>query len=114
MYNFFQAFILCVAVCGISLIGIFEYKNKQYTKIRDLVCQDILNGKMIILIESIHTLRYSSSANVYTAGCRMFTAKQAIEHWSRNIHDDMVDSIRKQRAILFVKAIERHQKQLKK
>ena len=114
MHYFFQVFILCIVACGASLIVIFEYRNKQFKKLQYLVNDDIFSGKMITLTDYGYTLRYCVTAKVYIAGCRMFTARQAIEHWSRNVSDDMVGSIRKQRAILFLKAIERHQKQLKK
>lgn len=61
-------------------------------------------------------LQYSPNADIYVAGCRFFTPKQALKHWRAvsklNPKDEPI--VRIQRAKAFVKAIEEHQLSLKK
>lgn len=57
-----------------------------------------------------YALLYSPTTNMYIAGCRTFTREDALKHWGRiaNKDDGTIPDSRKQRAIMFVKAINNH------
>mgnify|MGYP006385950201 CR=1 FL=1 len=114
MHFYFQVFVFCASICMLFLMIFYHDKNKKHKKLSDLVYEDLRLDKVVILADHYYKLRYCVTTKVYTAGCRVFTTNQAIEHWSRNVDDITLSTYRRARAALFLKAIERHEKELKK
>ena len=80
------------------------------------------NKNKVVAEDETYKLMYSPAANAYAAGCRFFTPKQALKHWTKvsklkPISDDprrleyLIDRIN--RAKLFTQAIKQHQLSLK-
>lgn len=85
--------------------------NKEFGYMTMLCCDDR------------YALVYSSSADMYRAGCRVFTREEAIAHWSAVASQDTAtlysqedydeddiatDKLRRDRAKLFLEAIHKH------
>lgn len=88
-----------------------EAKRKAFDKdVYDQKLQTINNEARFT-----YELLYSPSANLYVAGCRLFTPKQALKHWRAAAHQSKLTEsyMRIDRARAFVKAIEEHQLSLK-
>ena len=75
---------------------------REYTRDKQGVELTFKNGGgawATLAIDHSYTLRYNADTGIYWAGCREFTAEQALDHWS--VRDD-------KRAMQFTAAIINH------
>ena len=75
---------------------------REYTRDADgneLTYKDKMGLWTILAIDPHYTLRHNAVTSIYWAGCRRFTAEQALDHWS--VRDDP-------RAMQFTAAIINH------
>ena len=115
--------IIYLFICSLPSVGGLAYHlirkreiKREYT--REQYLADSRYGNLRTIVGSGYDryfLQYSPNANIYVAGCRFFTPKQALKHWRAvsklNPKDEPITRI--QRAQAFVKAIEDHQLSLK-
>ena len=66
---------------------------------RELACKDKTGLWTTLAIDPHYILRHNADTGIYWAGCREFTAEQALDHWS--VRDDA-------RAMQFTAAIINH------
>ena len=119
----FVNIIVYLFICSLPIVGVLVYHlirrreiKMEYTRAQYLA--DSRYGNLRTIVGSgcgRYFLQYSLNANIYVAGCRFFTPKQALKHWRAvsklNQKDEPITRI--QRAKTFVKAIEEHQLSLK-